>query len=153
MSWSRFTKPASTSSPMASASISSTAAAASPRARLCCPACPSSACLPPSRPAKRRSTVPAETFSAGLFAGRLDQHGSLTYTDPDLLWSKFSGNLVVSAEHDSQNPIFTSKIGQIGYQLERPLNPDQTTNLFLRYSFSETALSRLLIPALVPTRD
>lgn len=95
----------------------------------------------------------AETFSAGLFAGRLDQHGSLTYTDPDLLWSKFSGNLVVSAEHDSQNPIFTSKIGQVSYQLERPLNPDQTTNLFLRYSFSETALSRLLIPALVPTRD
>ena len=95
----------------------------------------------------------AETFSAGVFAGRLDQHGSLTFTDPDLFWSRFSGNLVVSAEHDSQNPIFTSKIGQVGYQLERPLNPDKTTNLFLRYSFSETVLSRLLIPALVPARD
>lgn len=95
----------------------------------------------------------AETLSVGGYAGRLDQHGSLTFTDPSLFWTRFRGNLLVSAEHDSQNPIFTSRIGQVGYQLERALNPDRTTNLFLRYTFSQTNLSRLLIPDLVPTQD
>ncbi|MGH9466363.1 MAG: POTRA domain-containing protein [Terriglobales bacterium] len=95
----------------------------------------------------------AGTLSFGGFAGRLDQHGSITFTDPRLWWSKFTGSLVASGEHDSQNPIFTSRIAQIGYQLERPLNPDHTTNLFLRYSLSQTGLSRLLIPDLVPARD
>ncbi|HUX68117.1 MAG TPA: BamA/TamA family outer membrane protein [Terriglobales bacterium] len=95
----------------------------------------------------------AETFSAGLFAGRLDQRGSLTYSDPSLFWSPFSANLQLAAEHDSQNPIFTSQSAQIGFQLERPLNPDQTTNLFLRYSLSQVSLTRLLIPDLVPARD
>ncbi|MGH9475390.1 MAG: BamA/TamA family outer membrane protein [Terriglobales bacterium] len=95
----------------------------------------------------------AGTLSFGGFAGRLDQHGTVTWTDPHLYWSKFSGNLILSGEHDSENPIFTSRIGQVGYQLERPLNPDQTTNLFLRYSFSQTGLTNLLIPDLVPERD
>jgi len=95
----------------------------------------------------------AETFSAGLFAGRLDQRGSLTYSDPNLFWTRFSGNLQLAAEHDSQNPIFTSQSAQLGYQLERALNPDQTTNLFLRYTLSQTSLTRLLIPDLVPSRD
>lgn len=93
------------------------------------------------------------TVSFGGFAGRLDQRGSVTWTDPHLFWTQYSGNLVLSGEHDSENPIFTSRIGQVGYQLERPLNPDQTTNLFLRYSFSQTGLTNLLIPALVPVRD
>lgn len=95
----------------------------------------------------------AETLSLGAFAGRLDQRGSFSFTDPSLMWSQFSGNLLLSAEHDSQNPIFTARTGQIGYQLERPLNPDRTTNLFLRYTYSQTGLTRLLIPDLVPVRD
>ncbi|HXR97803.1 MAG TPA: BamA/TamA family outer membrane protein [Terriglobales bacterium] len=95
----------------------------------------------------------AETLSVGAFAGRLDQHGSITFSDPDLLWSNYSSNLQLSAEQDSQNPIFSSREARLSYQLERPLNADKTTNLFLRYQFSETGLSRVLIPALVPTRD
>lgn len=95
----------------------------------------------------------AGTLSFGGFAGRLDQHGSVTWTDPYLFWTKFTGNLLISGEHDSQNPVFTAQIGQIGYQLERPLNLDRTTNLFLRYSYSQTGLSQLLIPDLVPERD
>lgn len=95
----------------------------------------------------------AETVSVGVFAGRLDQRGSLSYTDPSLFWSKFSGNFLLSAEHDSQNAIFTSRTGEAGYQLERPLNSDRTTNLFLRYDFSETELTHLLIPDLVSPRD
>ncbi len=95
----------------------------------------------------------AGTLSFGGFAGRLDQYGSITWTDPHLFWSKYSGNLVLSAEHNSENPIFTARIGEVGYQLERPLNPDSTANLFLRYSYSQTGLSQLLIPDLVPERD
>ncbi|MGH9473777.1 MAG: POTRA domain-containing protein [Terriglobales bacterium] len=95
----------------------------------------------------------AETLSLGAFAGRLDQRGSLSYSDPSVFWSKYSGNFLLSAEHDSENPIFTSRAGEAGYQLERPLNPDRTTNLFLRYDFSETQLANLLIPDLVAARD
>src|SRR6185369_1901123 len=39
------------------------------------------------------------------------------------------------------------------WQLEHPLNPDKTNNLFLRYSFSETGITHLLIPSLVPPED
>lgn len=95
----------------------------------------------------------ASTLSFGGYAGRLDQRGSITYSDPHLFWSPFSGNLLLSAEHDAQNPIFTASTGQASYQLERPLNLDRTTNLFLRYSYSQTSLTRLLIPDLVPARD
>ena len=93
------------------------------------------------------------TFNVGGYAGRLDQHGSVTYTDPYLAWSRFSSNLLVSAEHDATNPIFTAKEAQAGLQLDRPLNPDKTINLFFRYTFSETSLTNLLIPDLVPAQD
>lgn len=95
----------------------------------------------------------AETLSVGGFAGRLDQRGTATFTNPALFWTNFSGSLQLTAEHNSENPIFTSRQAQASYQLERPLNPDQTTNLFLRYSYSQTGLTRLLIPELVPPRD
>jgi outer membrane protein insertion porin family len=95
----------------------------------------------------------AESFTAAAYAGRLDQRGSLDYLDPGLLWSRFSSTLDLSAEHNSENPIFTSRSFEVGYQVERPLTADRTANLFLRYSFSQTGLTRLLIPALVPLPD
>lgn len=95
----------------------------------------------------------AETFTAGAYAGRLDQRGSLNYLDPNLFWSNISGTLDLSAEHNSENPIFTARTFEFGYQLERPLTADGTTNLFLRYNFTQTSLTRLLIPALVPPED
>ena len=95
----------------------------------------------------------AESISVGGFAGRLDQRVAATYTNPSLFWTNFSGNLDLSAEYDAENPIFTSRQAQVGYQLDRALNADKTTNLFLRYTFSQTALTRLLIPDLVPVRD
>ncbi|HXE31393.1 MAG TPA: BamA/TamA family outer membrane protein, partial [Terriglobales bacterium] len=95
----------------------------------------------------------AETLTMGAFAGRLDQRANITFTNPSLFWTNFSGNLQLSGEIDAENPIFSSRDARIGYQLEHALNPDKTTNVFLRYTFSETTLSRLLIPALVPERD
>lgn len=95
----------------------------------------------------------AESLSFAGLAGRLDQRGSATFTDPSFRWTKWSSNLTLSGEHNSENPIFTSRLGQASWQLQRALNPDKTQNFFLRYTFSETGLTRLLIPGLVPDSD
>lgn len=95
----------------------------------------------------------AESLSFSALGARLDQRGNIIFTDPYLFKSNWSSSVTVSGEHDAENPIFTSVIGQWGYQLQRALNPDKTTNLFLRYSLKETGLTNLLIPALVPQQD
>jgi outer membrane protein insertion porin family len=95
----------------------------------------------------------AETFNITGFAGRLDQRGLLSYSIPHFRGTNWSSNASVSGEHDSQNPIFTSRQGAFGFEFQRPLNLDKTTNLFLRYNFRETGLTRLLIPDLVSASD
>jgi outer membrane protein insertion porin family len=95
----------------------------------------------------------AESLTFSGLAGRLDQRGAATFTDPSFRWTKWSSGLTLTGEHNSENPIFTSRQAQAGWQLQRPLNPDKTQNLFLRYTFSETGLTRLLIPELVPASD
>jgi outer membrane protein assembly factor BamA len=92
----------------------------------------------------------AESFTLSAFAGRLDQQINFAYTDPSFFGSSWKGSALLSAEHNSQNPIFTARIGNLGYQWERPLNAKKTTNLFLRYNFQLTRISNLLIPDLVP---
>ena len=95
----------------------------------------------------------AETFTASGLAGRLDQRALLSFEDPYFLMTDWSSQLSLQGEHDSENPIFTSRSGQIGWQLQHALNPDKTNNLFLRYNFSETGITRLLIPGLIPSQD
>jgi len=95
----------------------------------------------------------AESLSFAAFAGRLDQRGSGTYADPFFLGSAWGSNLTVSAEHDSQNPIFSSVLGEAGYQFNRAVSSEKTQTVFLRYNFRETKLTNLLIPDLVPTSD
>jgi len=92
----------------------------------------------------------AESFTFSAFAARLNQTGSLTYTQPSFLGTSWKSSSNVSGEHDSQNPIFTDRVGSLGYQLQKPLNTKKTTNLFLRYNFQLTRISNLLIPELVP---
>ena len=92
----------------------------------------------------------AESFTISAFAGRLDQQGSLSYTDPSFRGSSWKSSAILSGEHNSENPIFTARIGNLGYQLERALNAKKTTHLFLRYNFQLTRISNLLIPDLVP---
>jgi outer membrane protein insertion porin family len=94
-----------------------------------------------------------ESFTISGLAGRLDQQGSISYIDPAFRWSKWKATVSLGGEHNSENPIFTSRQANTGLQFQRPLNPDQTDNLFLRYNFSETGLTRLLIPGLVPASD
>jgi outer membrane protein insertion porin family len=95
----------------------------------------------------------AESFTVGGFAGRLDQRGSATYTDPFVFGSSWTSSYLVSAEHDSQNPIFTSRIGSLGAQLQKFLDAKKTKQVFLRYNFQYTDLSRLLLPDLVQPDD
>lgn len=95
----------------------------------------------------------AETISFTALAARLDQRAAITYTDPYFRGTKWASSFNVGGEHDAENPIFTSLVGQAGYQLQRPLNADKTTNLFLRYNYSQTDLTDLLIPDLVPAED
>ena len=95
----------------------------------------------------------AETINIGGFAGRLDQRGSFNYQDPHFRGTDWSSNLSLSGEHNSENPIFTDRLAEFGAQLQRALNPDRTTNLFLRYGLRQTGLTRLLIPDLVPASD
>jgi outer membrane protein insertion porin family len=92
----------------------------------------------------------ADTFTFSSYAGVLDQRGSLNFTQPSLFGSSWKGSAILSGEHNSVNPIFSDLIGTLGYQLQRPLNPKKTTNLFLRYNLQFTKLSNLLIPELVP---
>ena len=95
----------------------------------------------------------AETITLTGFAGRLDQRGSFTLLNPHFRNTSWAANVTASGEHNSENPIFTSRQGEGGFQLQKNLDAKKTQNLFLRYNFRETGLTRLLIPDLIPAED
>jgi outer membrane protein insertion porin family len=95
----------------------------------------------------------AESFSAVGLAARLIQRGSLIYTDPYFRSTDWSSTVGFSYEHNAENPIYTSLQLQSWIQFEHPLNTARTTNIFLRYQFSKTDLTQILIPDLVPPSD
>ena len=94
-----------------------------------------------------------ESLSLTAFAGRLDQRGGAYYIDPNFLWSKWTSTLALTAEHDGENPIFSSQQEVASYQIQRPLDKAKKDLLFLRYSFSKTDLTNIEIPELVPPED
>lgn len=94
-----------------------------------------------------------ESIIIGGFAAVLDQRGSITYTDPVFRWTSWSSSLSLSGEHNSENPVFTSLQAQFSWQLQRALDAKKTKHWFVRYSYSQTALTQLLIPDLVPPQD
>jgi outer membrane protein assembly factor BamA len=96
-------------------------------------------------------TGKGDSLSFSALAARLQQNASIVYTDPTFFWTNWSSSISLLGTHNSENPIFTFREAQFGYQLQRPLNSDRNQNLFLRYNFSETGLTNLLIPELVPT--
>lgn len=95
----------------------------------------------------------AETITLGGLAGRLIQRFSVGYLDPHWRFTNWSSNFTLSGERNAENPIFSSRLAEAGWQLQRALNKDKTNNLFLRYTFRETGLTRLLLPDLVPPQD
>jgi outer membrane protein assembly factor BamA len=95
----------------------------------------------------------AETLTLGTLDGRLVQRATADFQNPSFLGTSFASDLNQSFEHNSENPIYTDRIEQTGFQLQKPLTSKKTQNLFLRYSFSETQITNLLIPDLIPTSD
>jgi outer membrane protein assembly factor BamA len=94
-----------------------------------------------------------ESLSFTAFAGRLDQRLAAYYINPNLRWTKWKATNSISFESNQENPIFSSVEELASYQIQRPLDTAGKNTLFLRYSFSQTDLSRVEIPALVPTQD
>jgi outer membrane protein assembly factor BamA len=95
----------------------------------------------------------AETLTISGLAGRLDQRGEINYLNPHFRYTNWESTLSLLGEHDSTNPIFTSRNGQVGFQLQRALDKEKIKNVFIRYSYRQTGLTRLLIPDLIPTAD
>jgi outer membrane protein insertion porin family len=94
-----------------------------------------------------------ESLAIGLLGARLIQKASASYSDPYFLGGNWTSDISLSVSRDSENPIFTSRIGDFGFQVQRYLNAAKTKNLFLRYGLRQTVLSNLLIPDLVPSED
>ena len=95
----------------------------------------------------------AETFTIAALAARLNQRGNISFTDPHFRSSDWASTLNLSGEHNSENPIFSSRLADFSFQLQRALNSDKTQTLFLRYGIKQTGLTHLLIPDLVPAQD
>ncbi len=95
----------------------------------------------------------AESLAFTALGARLKQNVSILYTDPMFRWTNWASSVSLMGQRNLENPIFGLRQGQFGYQLQRALNRDQTQNLFLRYNFSQTGLTHLLIPQLVPAQD
>jgi outer membrane protein insertion porin family len=94
-----------------------------------------------------------ESLSATAFAGRLDQRVAGYYIDPQFRWSKWGSTTSILVEKDEENPVYSSQIESASYQFQRFLDKKKADVFFLRYSFSQTDLTRILIPELVLPQD
>jgi outer membrane protein insertion porin family len=94
-----------------------------------------------------------ESLSATAFAGRLDQRVAGYYIVPNFRWTKWGATTSIQAEKDEENPIFSAQIENGSYQLQRFLDQKKHDVFFLRYTFSQTDLTRILIPELVLPQD
>lgn len=94
-----------------------------------------------------------ESFSFTAFAGRLDQRGAIYYIDPNFFWSKWRSTASVSYEKNEENPIYSSQQELGSYQVQRTIDHGKADTVFLRYGFSKTNLTRVLIPDLVLPQD
>jgi outer membrane protein insertion porin family len=94
-----------------------------------------------------------ETFSLTAIAGRLDQHFAVFYINPVFRWSAWKATPSVSYDKNEQNPIFSSQQGQATLQVQRAIDAERKDILFLRYGFSQTNLTHVLIEQLVLPAD
>jgi len=94
-----------------------------------------------------------ESITFAVLGARLVQRAGFSYTDPFFAGAFWSSNLSVTAERNSENPIFTSRTGDAGFQVEKMLNAIGNKTLSLRYGFRQTSLTNLLIPDLVLPED
>ena len=94
-----------------------------------------------------------ESLSATLFAGRLDQRVAGYYIDPNFRWSNWGATTSILTERDEENPVYSSQVENGSFQLQRFIDRQKHNVFFMRYSFSQTDLTRILIPDLVLPQD
>jgi outer membrane protein insertion porin family len=94
-----------------------------------------------------------ESLSATAFAGRLDQRAAGYYIDPNFRWSSWGSTTSILVERDEENPVYSSQVENGSFQLQRFIDKTKHDVFFLRYSFSQTDLTRILIPELVLPQD
>ncbi len=94
-----------------------------------------------------------EQLSMTAFAGRLDQRAAIYYIDPSLRWTSWKSTLSASFERDQENPIFSSQEEIASYQIQRYIDGARKNLFYVKYSYGKTDLTRIEIPALVPTAD
>jgi outer membrane protein insertion porin family len=95
----------------------------------------------------------AESLSFSALYGPLIRRASAAYTNPTFRWTNWSSSFSLTGENNRENPTFDERLGVFGWQLRRPLDEKRTQNVFLRYSYTQSALSNLVIPELVPRED
>jgi len=95
----------------------------------------------------------AETITLGGLGGPLIRRLSFAWADPHFRGTNWSSNYTSTGEINKENPIFDSRLAQVAWQLQRPLNESRTKNFLLRYSLTQTGLTNLLIPDLIPQQD
>jgi outer membrane protein insertion porin family len=95
----------------------------------------------------------AETASTSVLLSRLDQKFLATYAQPHFIKSQWQSLTSLSLERSSENPLFTSGLGDASFQLERVISRKTNTRVQLRYDFNRTYLSHILVPDLVLARD
>jgi outer membrane protein assembly factor BamA len=94
-----------------------------------------------------------ETWSTSLLLSQLDQRALTTYAQPHFIGSQWSSLSTISIERTSENPLFTARLGDVSFQVERLLSRKTNTRVQTRYEFNKTALSNLLVPELVLQQD
>jgi outer membrane protein assembly factor BamA len=94
-----------------------------------------------------------DSFTFTGFAGRLDQRGAAYYIVPEFRWSPWKATTSASVERNEENPVFSAQEELASYQMQRGIDHAKKDTLFLRYSFSQTDLTRIEIPGLVPPAD
>ncbi|MGE5324566.1 MAG: POTRA domain-containing protein [Actinomycetota bacterium] len=95
----------------------------------------------------------AETVTLGAFGSRLEQRVNAGWLIPRFWNSTWTSTLTVSGDRSSVNPLFTSRLATAGVEFQKYLDAAQEKSIYIRYNFSHTNLSNLLIPDLVLPSD
>jgi outer membrane protein insertion porin family len=95
----------------------------------------------------------AAILTIGGLAGPLERRLSFGFTDPNFRWTSWTATFTASGEYSKQYPTFTSRQALAGFYLQRSLDAKNTQSLILQYTFTETGLTQLLIPELIPPQD
>ncbi len=94
-----------------------------------------------------------ESLSFTAFAGRLDQRFAAYYINPSFRWSAWTATTSASYERNEENPIFSAQVSTASEQFQRTIDRAKKNLFYVRYSYSKTDLTHVLLAELVPPED